>query len=103
MINIPNRLRHIRKQHCLTQAELAEKLKLPLRSYQNYEGGQTKLPAEELYKLIVLLNISADEFFERPRPDPLQDLRNEISTQHEEILNLLKDLTNTVNPHGGHD
>lgn len=103
MINIPNQLRHIRKQHCLTQAELAEKMGLPLRSYQNYEGGQTKLPAEELYKLIVLLDISADDFFERTRPDTFQELQKVISEQHKELLNLLKDLTNTVNPHGAHD
>lgn len=90
MIKISDRLRLVRKQQGLSQVEIAAKLGITTRTYQNYEQGLTKLPAEELYKLVLLFGISSDEFFGIEREDVqiqqmLNDLRQEMLFQHEEI------------------
>ena len=94
MIKISARLRLVRKQQGLSQAEIAEKLGITTRTYQNYEQGVTKLPAEELYKLVLLFGISADDFFgiehkDIPVQQALGDLRQELKHQHEETRRLI--------------
>lgn len=94
MIKISDRLRLVRKQQGLSQAEIAEKLGITTRTYQNYEQGVTKLPAEELYKLVLLFGISADDFFgiehkDIPVQQALGDLRQEMKHQHEETRRLI--------------
>ena len=94
MIKISERLRLVRKQQGLSQAEIAEKLGITTRTYQNYEQGVTKLPAEELYKLVLLFGISADDFFgiehkDIPVQQALGDLRQELKHQHEETRRLI--------------
>lgn len=94
MIKISDRLRLVRKQQGLSQAEIAEKLGITTRTYQNYEQGVTKLPAEELYKLVLLFGISADDFFgiehkDIPVQQALGDLRQELKHQHEETRRLI--------------
>ena len=94
MIKISDRLRLVRKQQGLSQAEIAEKLGITTRTYQNYEQGVTKLPAEELYKLVLLFGISADDFFgiehkDIPVQQALGDLRKELKHQHEETRRLI--------------
>lgn len=94
MIKISDRLRLVRKQQGLSQVEIAEKLGITTRTYQNYEQGITKLPAEELYKMVLLFGISADEFFgiehkNIPIQQALMDLRQELKHQHEETRRLI--------------
>jgi transcriptional regulator with XRE-family HTH domain len=94
MIKISDRLRLVRKQQGLSQVEIAAKLGITTRTYQNYEQGLTKLPAEELYKLVLIFGISADDFFEIERHDApvqqaLDNLRAEMKRQHKEIRKLL--------------
>ena len=94
MIKISDRLRLVRKQQGLSQAEIAEKLGITTRTYQNYEQGVTKLPAEELYKLVLLFGISADDFFgiehkDIPIQQALMDLRQELKHQHGETRRLI--------------
>lgn len=94
MIKISDRLRLVRKQQGLSQVEIADKLGITTRTYQNYEQGVTKLPAEELYKMVSLFGISADEFFgiehkDIPIQQALNDLRQELKLQHEETRRLI--------------
>lgn len=94
MIKISDRLRLVRKQQGLSQVEIAEKLGITTRTYQNYEQGVTKLPAEELYKLVLLFGISADDFLgiehkDIPVQQALDDLRKELKHQHEETRRLI--------------
>ncbi|AOH49120.1 hypothetical protein BCS37_11485 (plasmid) [Selenomonas sp. oral taxon 920] len=93
-MKISDCLRKTRKQQGLSQAEMAEKLRINMRTYQNYERGITKFPAEELYKLVLIFGISADDFFEIERHDApvqqaLDNLRAEMKRQHKEIRELL--------------
>lgn len=54
------RLKEVRKTRKLTQQELAEKMGIPVTSIAHFESGSRKPSLENFYKLIVVLNISAD-------------------------------------------
>lgn len=54
------RLKEVRKIRKLTQQELAEKTGIPVTSIAHFESGSRKPSLENFYKLIVVLNISAD-------------------------------------------
>ena len=54
------RLKEIRKQRKLTQQELAEKSGIPSTSIYHIEAGSRKPSLENFYKLVVVLNVSAD-------------------------------------------
>ena len=54
------RLKEIRKMRKMTQHELAEKSGMPSTSIAHFEAGSRKPSLENFYKLVVVLNISAD-------------------------------------------
>ncbi len=54
------RLKEVRKTRKLTQQELAEKTGIPVTSIAHFESGSRKPSLENFYKLIVVLNVSAD-------------------------------------------
>lgn len=59
---ISNRLKYYRNQARLSQREMAEKIGIKFRSYQNYEYGRA-VPAEIIYNFCKALRISLDTFF----------------------------------------
>ncbi|RZH38816.1 helix-turn-helix domain-containing protein [Acinetobacter pittii] len=61
------RLKEIRKQRKLTQQELAEKSGIPSTSISHIEAGSRKPSLENFYKLIVVLNVSADYLLGRTK------------------------------------
>lgn len=60
---ISSRLKYYRNQARLSQREMAEKIGIKFRSYQNYEYGRA-VPAEIIYNFCKALSISLDTFFE---------------------------------------
>ena len=58
--NFRIRLKEVRKTRKLTQQELAEKTGIPVTSIAHFEAGSRKPSLENFYKLIVVLNVSAD-------------------------------------------
>lgn len=66
MFDMSRRLVEIRKEHHLTQKEMAKLAHMELRRYQTYEYGKPgSFPALNLYELAEALDISLDYFFER--------------------------------------
>ncbi|ENX31557.1 MULTISPECIES: helix-turn-helix domain-containing protein [Acinetobacter] len=61
------RLKEVRKIRKLTQQELAEKTGIPVTSIAHFESGSRKPSLENFYKLIVVLNISADYILGRSK------------------------------------
>ena len=59
---ISSRLKYYRNQAHLSQREMAEKIGIKFRSYQNYEYGRA-VPAEIIYNFCKALRISLDTFF----------------------------------------
>lgn len=58
--NFKIRLKEVRKTRKLTQQELAAKTGIPVTSIAHFESGSRKPSLENFYKLIVVLNVSAD-------------------------------------------
>ena len=65
------RLRDLREDHDLTQAQLVEILKMHKTTYTNYEQGKREIPFELVIRLAKIYNISIDyiaELIVEPRP-----------------------------------
>ncbi len=58
------RLKELRKQHKLTQQEVANKLDLKLMTYNGYENGNRELPNNVLINLSKFYNVSTDYILE---------------------------------------
>lgn len=62
------RLKNIRELSGLTQAELADKAKVPVTSISHFESGRREPNLENLIKLVKALGISADVLLGTARP-----------------------------------
>ena len=60
------RVAQARKDHGLTQQQLAEKLGLAQQTYAHYEVGRARIPASMLPTLAKLLTLSLDELMGTP-------------------------------------
>lgn len=54
------RLKHLRKQHRMTQAEVGELLGISATTVVNYENGLRKMPLDMVVKLADHLKVSVD-------------------------------------------
>ena len=59
------RIRTLRKEAGLTQAEIAEKIGVTYRTYQNYEAGVSTPQSRVLAKLANVLHVSMDMLSEQ--------------------------------------
>lgn len=62
--NFCNNLRVLRTEKHLLQRDVAEKLGVPLSTYANWEQGRTEPSIEDIYKLIEVYEIDANELFD---------------------------------------
>ena len=60
MIKFAERLKEARKASGLKQSEVAEHLKIAVRSYQYYEGGRRRPDHETLVELADFLGVTTD-------------------------------------------
>lgn len=64
------RLSRIRKERSLSQTELAERVGVIRRVVSHYETGHTRVPAEILFKLADVLNVSVYKLLGRTTKPP---------------------------------
>lgn len=80
------RLAQARKDHGLTQQQLAEQLGLAQQTYAHYEVGRARIPASMLPTLAKLLTLSLDELMgttvAKPKPG---NRRGPASRLHQQI------------------
>ena len=69
MKSIQQKLRGLREDNDLTQAQVAQVLGTSQTMYARYERGANELPVRHLISLCRLYNVSAD-FFLDTQPDP---------------------------------
>ncbi len=60
MIKFAERLQELRKENHVTQKGMAEFLKIQVRSYQSYEGGDRRPDYEKLVALADYFGVSTD-------------------------------------------
>ena len=69
MLTYMEKLRGLREDNDLTQAQIAEVLKTSQTMYARYERGANELPIHRLITLCRFYNVSAD-YFLGTEPDP---------------------------------
>ena len=62
-VEMGERLKKIRKEHHMTQQELAEFLFVSVDSVSGYENGRITIGHDYIQKLCIRFNISADYFY----------------------------------------
>ena len=59
-VKLYRRIRDLREDHDLTQAQVAKAIGLHLTRYQTYERGEVRVPAEVIEKLARFYHVKAD-------------------------------------------
>ena len=59
------RLRDLREDHDMTQAQVGKKINVPQRTYAYYETGERMIPPHVLCALADLYDVSVDYLLER--------------------------------------
>ncbi len=70
------RLQRARKEHGITQAQLAKRLGLPRPSYANIESGRQRVPLDVVWRAAVVLGVSLATLV----PEPLSRRREPVLT-----------------------
>lgn len=74
--DFPQRLAELRKQHSLTQAQLAERIGMHVVQLRRYEAGTSQPTLDVIRKLSTALQVSADMLlFGKDERGPDEDLR----------------------------
>ncbi len=66
-MQIGEKLKELRTQYGLTQAQLAEKLQISRVNYTRYERNTSRPDYETLVAIADFYEISLDEIFDRPK------------------------------------
>lgn len=57
-------LKSLREDRKLSQKQVAEKLSIPVSTYANWEQGRTQPSIEDIYRILSLFEIEANELFD---------------------------------------
>lgn len=86
------RLKEIRTQRKMTQQDISEKTGIPATSISHIEAGSRKPSLENFYKLVVVLNVSADYLLGRTErsadlgTDPIAKSIQELPESEREMI-----------------
>lgn len=58
-----SRLKELREEANLSQKDVAQKLGCPVSTYANWEQGRTEPSISDIYNLLTVLDIDANELF----------------------------------------
>lgn len=86
-IDILGRLKKLRKDRGLSQAEMAEALHVALKTYQNIEGGITRIDIDRLAQIAEVLDVGVYELLgnEGPKEDVARFIKEEKALYHKII------------------
>ena len=84
------KLRELRKNLKITQAELASQLGISRDTYKNYEQERTQMNYEMLIRVADYFNVSLDYLCGRQNKNLI--FADSLSEKKKELINLIKDL-----------
>lgn len=92
MENLSLKIRELRKETGISQAELAKKMDLQFYNIGNWEQGRSEPSVSDLIKLADIFNISLDELVNRePLQNPFVSIKkNKIESFSPDELDLIK-------------
>ncbi len=63
-VKFGKKIQRLRVQKSLSQKNIAEKLKIPLSTYANWEQGRREPPLYQLFNIVYILNINFNTLFD---------------------------------------
>jgi transcriptional regulator with XRE-family HTH domain len=90
--SIGSRLRRLRKERNLTQAELARQIGIQQSDLSRMEKGEYRVSLDNLFKILSVFDLQISEFFADRMPRALSD-QLPLSHQDMRVLHLLRELS----------
>jgi transcriptional regulator with XRE-family HTH domain len=88
---IGSRLRRLRKERGLTQAELARQIGIQQSDLSRMEKGEYRVSLDNLFKILGVFDLDLADFFEERKPTT--DTGRPLSRQDMKILHLMRELS----------
>jgi transcriptional regulator with XRE-family HTH domain len=88
---IGGRLRRLRKERNLTQAELARQIGIQQSDLSRMEKGEYRVSLDNLFKILRAFDVQASEFF-AGEPQRAEAAQQPLSRDDMQILHLLREL-----------
>jgi len=88
---IGGRLRRMRKDRQLTQAELARQIGIQQSDLSRMEKGEYRVSLDNLFKILGVFDLQVSEFFADP-PQPAAHRQQPLGRQDMQLLHLLREL-----------
>ena len=89
---IGSRLRRLRKERELTQAELARQIGIQQSDLSRMEKGEYRVSLDNLFKILGVFDLDLADFFGEQQPKTEQE-RLPLSREDMKILHLLRELS----------
>jgi transcriptional regulator with XRE-family HTH domain len=90
--NIGAKLRRLRKERQLTQADLARQIGIQQSDLSRIEKGEYRVSLDNLVKLLNVFDVQISEFFGEPSPRS-QTMQRPLSREDMQVLHLLRQLS----------
>jgi len=90
--NIGAKLRRLRKERQLTQADLARQIGIQQSDLSRIEKGEYRVSLDNLVKLLNVFDVQISEFFGEPSPRS-QAMQRPLSREDMQVLHLLRQLS----------
>ena len=88
---IGSRLRRLRKERGLTQAELARQIGIQQSDLSRMEKGEYRVSLDNLFKILGVFDLDLADFFEEKKVG--SDIGQPLSREDMKILHLLRELS----------
>lgn len=88
---IGSRLRRLRKERNLTQAELARQIGIQQSDLSRMEKGEYRVSLDNLFKILHALDVQASEFFAQQSRSN-EPLQRPLSRDDMQVLHMLREL-----------
>jgi len=89
---IGSRLRELRKERGLTQAELARQIGIQQSDLSRMEKGEYRVSLDNLFKILSVFDLDLVDFFGKQQETTAQE-RQPLSREDMKILHLLRELS----------
>ena len=89
---IGSRLRRLRKERNLTQAELARQIGIQQSDLSRMEKGEYRVSLDNLFKILSVFDVQVADFFRRTNP-PAAAAQRPLSHEDMQLLHLLRELS----------
>lgn len=81
-----DKLKKLREEKGMTQAELSKELNTSKTSIANYEGGTRKVPLDIIVKISKYFSVSVDDLLDIPFPKKNKDIFSDIISNNHEFI-----------------